>query len=412
MIRLSPIDHVFTGVGAYPLEFVFAYGGRMDADRLAESLRRALVLFPAAGSRLVRLEDDSYGLEPGDDGCAFEVGTSTTGFADAPDRHAFVDPVETVPGQPLARVRLTDTPDGSVLGVGLSHAIVDGFSYFYFLSTWSQLFHGHAVPPPWLDRGLLQPGGFPTLSSRGAPFESGDEGSAGTGAEPADSSGPAPPVSLGMTRGGLFLDDRRRAIPRDRLRWTRRLFPKVELRALLAEAQSECPVRLSHNDVVAAWLWRTHVSEWADPREPLAFLSCPVDLRRTLPGFPPTYFGCAVALANATIERDRLAGATPADLARRVRDAVAGVDEAASRTALAVIDRLRRQEGLEALERLHVVHPRAGLLVTNLSRLPVREIVFDAGPPVAYDILAPAERCAVVLPAEDGLDVRICLPVA
>jgi hypothetical protein len=44
-----------------------------------------------------------------------------------------------------------------------------------------------------------------------------------------------------------------------------------------------------------------------------------------------------------------------------------------------------------------VVHPRAGLLVTNLSRLPVREIVFDAGPPVAF--------------AEDGLDVRICLPL-
>ncbi len=135
-----------------------------------------------------------------------------------------------------------------------------------------------------------------------------------------------------------------------------------------------------------------------------------MDLRRTLPGFPPTYFGCAVALANATIEREHLAGATLADLARRVRDAVAGVDEAAARRALAAIDRLRRQEGLAALERLHVVHPRAGLLVTNLSRLPVREIVFDAGPPVAFDILAPAERCAVVLPAEDGLDVRSACP--
>jgi hypothetical protein len=393
VIRLSPIDHVFTGVGAYPLEFVFAYGGRMDADRLADSLRRALALFPAAGSRLARLEDDSYGLEPGDDGCAFEVGTSPTGFADAPDRHAFVDAVETVPGQPLARVRLTDTPDGSVLGVGLSHAIVDGFSYFYFLSAWSQLFHGDAVPTPWLDRGLLQP-------------------DPSAGADPADSPGPVRPASLGMTRGGLFLDDRRKAIPRDRLRWKRRLFPRAELRALLAEAQSECSVRLSHNDVVAAWLWRTYVPDWDDPREPLAFLSCPVDLRRTLPGFPSTYFGCAVALANATIERERLAEARPADLARRVRDAVAGVDEAASRRALAAIDRLRRQEGLAALERLHVVHPRAGLLVTNLSRLPVREIVFDAGPPVAFDILAPAERCAVVLPAEDGLDVRVCLPVA
>jgi len=380
---------VFTGRGAYPLEFVFAYGGRIDPDRLAQSLRRTLALFPAAGSRLVRLEDDSYGLEPGDDGCAFEVATSPTTFAGSVARHAFVAPVETVEGEPLARIRLTHTADGSVLGVSLSHAVVDGFSYFYFLSAWSQVFHGRAVPPPWLDRGVLQPGDPPASSSRGASVESGDRESA-----------------------GLFFDERRPAIPRDRLRWTRRLFPRAELSALLAEAQSECPVRLSHNDVVAAWLWRTHVPEWADPREPLAFLSCPVDLRRTLPGFPPTYFGCAVALANATIERERLTEATPADLARRVRDAVAGVDEAASRRALAVIDRLRRQQGLAALERLHVVHPRAGLLVTNLSRLPVREIVFDAGPPVAYDILAPAERCAVVLPAEGGLDVRVCLPVA
>jgi hypothetical protein len=409
MIPLSPIDHVFTGVGAYPLEFVFAYEGRIDAGRLAESLRRTLAVLPAAGSRLVRLEDDSYGLEPAGDGCTFEVGTSRTGFAGAADRHAFVDAVETVPGQPLARVRLTQTPAGSVLGVGLSHAIVDGFSYFYFLSAWSQVFHGRGVPPPWLDRGVLSP--------RGTPSGSGDEGSAGT----AGSSGPVQPEFLAVAGSqpedvrlgcGLFYDERRPAIPRDRLRWTRRVFPKAELSALLGKAQADCPVRLSYNDVVAAWLWQTHVPGWAAAGEDTAFLSCPVDLRRVLTRFPSTYFGCAVALASATVERERLAGATLADLARRVRDAVAGVDEASARRALAVIDGLRRREGLAGLERLHVVHPRAGILVTNLSRLPVREIVFDAGPPVAFDILAPAERCAVVLPAEDGLDVRICLPAA
>jgi hypothetical protein len=274
-----------------------------------------------------------------------------------------------------------------VLGVGLSHAVVDGFSYFYFLAAWSKVFHGRAVPPPWLDRALL--------------------GAVDGGLPPEKALGPAE-VLEGC---GLFQDERRPAIPRHRLLWTRRVFPRGELRALLAEAQGGCPVRLSHNDVIAAWLWRTHVAEWALRHEPIAFLSCPVDLRRVLPGFPPTYFGCAVALATASIERERLAGATLADLARRVRDAVAGVDEARARRSLLVIDRLRRQDGLAGLERLHVVHPRAGLLVTNLSRLPAREIVFDAGPPVAFDILVPAERCAVVLPADDGLDVRICLPV-
>ena len=302
-----------------------------------------------------------------------------------------MDPVETIEGQPLARIRLTRTPDGSVLGVSLSHAVVDGFSYFYFLSAWSQVFHGRAVPPPWLDRGVLQPGlPPPGVGTRGERLE-----------------------REGVREGcGLFFDERRPAIPRERLRWTRRVFRREELSSLLAEAQGDCPVRLSHNDVLAASLWRTHVAEWAGASEETAFLSCPVDLRRVLPGFAPTYFGCAVSLATASIERERLAEVPLADLARRVRDAVASVDEARARHSLLVVDRLRRQEGLAGLERLHVVHPRAGLLVTNLSRLPVREIVFDAGPPVAFDILAPAERCAVVLPAEDGLDVRVCLPVA
>ena len=382
---LSPIDHVFTGRGAYPIEFVFAYGGRMDAERLAESLRRTLAIFPAAGSRLVRT-GEAYGLEPGPDGWTFAVGSTTATFAECGARHAFVDPVETVEGRPLARFRLTHTRDASVLGVGVSHAIVDGFSFFYFLSAWSRVFHGSGVPPPALDRGLLSPAG----------------------------AAPAEPLDPGTVReaSGLFLDERRPDIPRDRLRWTRRLFSKGELSDLLRRAQEACPVRLSHNDVLAAWLFREHVPRWAPTGEETAFLSCPVDLRRRLPGLPGRYFGCAVALAAAEIERDRLEEAPLSDLALRVRDAVAGVDAARAGRSLRAVDSLRRQEGLAGLERLHVVHPRAGLLVTNLSRLPVREIVFDAGPPVAFDILAPAERCAVVLPAEDGLDVRVSPPVA
>ena len=62
LIPLSPIDYVFTGRGAYPIEFVFAYDGTIDAGRLEESLRRALAAFPPAGSRFVRLPDGSARL--------------------------------------------------------------------------------------------------------------------------------------------------------------------------------------------------------------------------------------------------------------------------------------------------------------------------------------------------------------
>ena len=211
---------------------------------------------------------------------------------------------------------------------------------------------------------------------------------------------------------GLFLDRPRAATCRGTLRWTRRLFPAAELRQLHEAAQRDCPARLSHNDVLAAWLWREHASHWIEPGETSAWLSCPVDVRRLLRGFPRTYFGCAVALASTALDRDRLAVEPLPALAHRVRDVVAAIDGAAMGRALATIEAVREQLGVAGLERLHVVHPRAGLLVTNLSRLPVREIVFDAGAPFAFDVLVPAERCAIVLPAEDGLDVRVCPPIA
>jgi len=382
-LPLTPIDHVFTGRGAYPLEFVFAYGGRIDPQRLEASLRRVLDSFPAASSRLVR-SGGRYGLEPSEEGCVFEVADSAGGFdADAP-RTRFVAPVETQEGEPLTRVRLTQTPSGSVLGVAMSHAVVDGFSYFHFLAAWSRAFRGEPFPPPSHERERLLAAADPALCGIDADA---------------------------VARGcGLFLDRPRAATRRETLRWTRLLFPAVALRKLHETAQRGCPARLSHNDVLAAWLWREHASHWIEPGETDAWLSCPVDVRRLLRGFPRTYFGCAVALASTALDRDRLAAEPLPALARRVRDAVAAVDGTAMGRALATIEAVRERLGLAGLERLHVVHPRAGLLVTNLSRLPVRDIVFDSGPPVAFDILVPAERCAVVLPAADGLDVRICEP--
>jgi hypothetical protein len=381
-VPLSPIDHVFTGRGAYPLEFVFSYGGPLDAGRLEAALRGVLEAFPAASSRLVR-GDGRYALETGPAGCVFEVVSSDRGFGDGTDRTRFVAPVETREGEPLARLRLTHTPAGSVLGVAISHAVVDGFSYFHFLAAWSRVFRGEPFPPPSHERDRLRAPARDLATVDAAAVRDGC---------------------------GLFLDATRASTRRDRLRWTRRVFTNAELRGLHQAAQAECPVRLSHNDVVAAWLWREHASGWIAPGEPQAWLSCPVDVRRLVRGFPASYFGCAVTLANASIEPERLAGEPLGPLARRVRDAVAAIDAPAMARSLGTIEAVRERLGFEGLERLHVVHPRAGLLVTNLSRLPVREIVFDAGPPVAFDILVPAERCAVLLPAEDGLDVRVCEP--
>lgn len=383
LIPLSPIDHVFTGHGAYPIEFVFAYEGRIDAGRLEESLRRAVEAFPPVGSRFVRLGDESLAFEPYEGGCVFRAASSLAGYEETERKDVFLDPVSGREGDPLGRVLLTRTPNGCVLGVSLSHAVVDGYAYFYFLTSWARIFRGEPFPLPSHDRGAL------VRAGEGAMADADDA-------------------------GGLFRAGPRPDVDRAHLRIDRYVLSRAELVAMHREAQEGNPVRLSHNDTAAAWLWRKCLVEWAGDDPALdTFVSCPVDFRRLLPEAGPTYFGNAVALAKASILKGELAEAPLGDLATRVRRAVDAVDAQAARRSLSELESLRRAEGLAAMAECHVVHPRQGLLLTNLSRLPIPEVAFDAGAPVAFEILTPGVRGAVALPEPGGgIDLRLFLPVA
>ena len=382
-IPLTPIDHIFTGVGSYPIEFVFAYRDSIEPDRLMASLNEAVRQFVPVGSKLAEVSENTYALRQSDDGVRFQVTESSATFGDPDARYDFLDPVNSVPGEPLTRIKLSQTPEGSVIGVSMSHAVGDGFSYFYFLSAWARLFQGGRIIEPFNGRDLL----IPKQHAR---------------------TGNVTPVDV-LSDSGIFWDGRRRAIARDRIHWDRFHLSKEYQGELLAEAQADADVRLSFNDVISAHLWRTYIAKWdGDDGEAAAFVSCPVDVRRIIKGFPRTYFGNAVGLATRSLERGALARAPLGRLASIIRTAVASINENYMRNALGTLEAMRLQEGLAVLEENHVIHPQSGILITNLSRLPVQEIEFDAGPPMAFDILTPAVRGAVVLPATDGVDIRVC----
>jgi shikimate O-hydroxycinnamoyltransferase len=385
VIPLTPVDHIFTGVGSYPIEFVFAYDGELDADRLHASLLPAAEHFTPLSSRLVRTSDTSYGLQPQDHGFEFQVATSDAPLDLSANAYDFLNPVDTIEGQPLARIKLTHTPQGSVLGVSISHAVVDGFSYFHFLSSWAHLYHDLPFHRPSHQRELL----IPDVADRG----------------------PLTPDDL-MAEAGAFWAGQRSQVDRQHLAWETIQLPRRRMNELLQEGQRDADVRLSHNDVITAHLWKKYLPEWSAGDDGDAYISCPVDFRRALRPLPPTYFGCAVALATDRVAHDELVEASIGQLALTVRAAVQRIDRDHAERANRALEALRRQEGLPVLERIHVIHPRSGLLVTNLSRLPVNEIEFDAGPPSRFAILTPAERGAVVLPAADGVEVRVCLPAA
>lgn len=383
-IPLTPIDHIFTGAGAYPIEFVFSYNALIDEKKLLSSFQETVKGFPPMLSQL-RKTEDTFWFEENRKGYHFEVVKSDINFDETDKREIYIDPVATVEGEPLTRIRLTQTPSGSVLGVSISHCIADGFSYFFFLASWARTFHEKSMLPPSHQRTLLIDDSFgeEKISSKEL-----------------------------LATTGLFLGKKRADVHRDKLIWETIRYSKDELKSLLENTQKECAARLSHNDVIVASLWKKYMKQWnTDTDDHMTYISCPFDYRRMIKDFPQTYFGNAVTLASTPLSYENLMNAKLSDLAILVRDSIASINEKYVFDGLHTLGALSKQEGVSINEKIHVCHPEHGLLVTNLSRLPVKDITFNAGPPVKYEILTPATRGAVVLPSHDGIEVRVCCPL-
>jgi hypothetical protein len=180
---------------------------------------------------------------------------------------------------------------------------------------------------------------------------------------------------------------------------------------LLAEAEKDCPVALFHNDVLTAYLWKQYVTQWEKGNgNPLTYVSCPVDFRRILRAVPRTYFGNALCFATVSTDYEKLVSAPLGELALLVREAVTRVRQDYVSGSLQTLERLRRQRGLAVLEEIHVVPPQHGILVTNVSRLPMQSLDFGAGIPTAFRALSSTQRAAAILPADDGMEIRVYSP--
>jgi shikimate O-hydroxycinnamoyltransferase len=386
-LPLSPTDHVFTGVGSYAIEFAFAYRDRIDPAPLRRSLDRTLEHFWPLRSKLTRIAEHSYGFQPADDGLIFQTRRSSKSFADVDDASFFVDSVHSVEGESLTRIKLTQTPHGSVLGLSISHALVDGFSLFHFLTSWSRVFQGQRILNPVCERDLLTPEAY----SR---------------------KGPVTPDDV-LARCGLFWAEKRRPVSREQLCEERLLISRKAMDDLSAEAEKGCQVALSHNDVLTAYLWRRCITQWEQgDGNPTTYVSCPVDFRRILRGVPRTYFGNALCFATASLDYEGLASASLGKLALLIREVVRQVREDYVSGSLRTLERLRRQQGLAVMEEIHVVPPQHGMLVTNVSRLPMQSLDFGAGTPTGLRALSSTQRAAAILPAEDGMEIRVFHPLA
>ncbi len=382
---LSPVDYIFTGVGSQPVTFAFAYPTKLEPHLLEKNLRVALEHFPLLSSQLQPTNVNDYVYRLGDDGLRFEVIESPLAFDPARHIEEFIEPVNSVVGQPLTKITLTQMPNGSVLAVSISHALVDGFSYFHFLSSWARLSRGERMLEPSLDRSL-----FVNLRA---------------------------PVSKTITAAdilndcGLFYGTKRSKLQSGPIKMTRTMFPAETIKSQLAAIKNTSASSFTENDVITARLWKDSLPFWKkDAVNPKIYLTCPFDFRRVLANFPKNYFGCALGFATAVIDFQHLVPASLAELALLIKNAVSKLKADYILNALNTLENLRQQAGLSAMEAVHLRHPEFGMIVTNLTRLPIQGLDFGAGAPGTILTYVEIQGGAAILPAGDGVEVLFVPP--
>jgi|WetSurSiteA1Bulk_404760.scaffolds.fasta_scaffold02391_3 hypothetical protein len=151
----SPVDYIFIGAGCQPITFAFSYLKAIDPNILLDSLNKTLDIFPVLRSRLNRNSENEFEFRITEDGLTFDVTESSTSFEESRRIEQHITPVISAEGNPPTKITLTRTPKGSVLGVSISHALVDGFSYFHFLCSWARICRGDRIIQPSFDRELF-----------------------------------------------------------------------------------------------------------------------------------------------------------------------------------------------------------------------------------------------------------------
>ena len=385
VLPLSPIDHIFTGPNSYAISFVFIYDHILDDARLRDSLEMALQAFWPLRSRLIKISSHSYAFQPSEDGLVFEIFDAAKTSFETKDIGTYIRPVNSIEGEPLTTIKLTHTPTGSVLGMSISHALVDGYSFFHFLSSWARIAQGKKIINPAHERLLLIPDSIDSKEKRNA---------------------------MNLLAGcGLFLGRNKRVDETISVKEENQPLTTKMIREMREEAQKMCEIPLYDNDVITAYIWKTYGPQWIQAHQDATiYLTIPFDFRILLREIPRTYFGCALAFTTASLSLSKLTDASLREVACLVRKTIAQVNATYARTSLRTLEALRQSSGLSLIQEIDVRHPERGLAVTNLTRLPITSIDFGSGPPIDFRATTQAHRGAAILPADDGVVVSAFPP--
>ena len=151
----TPLAGIDLNSGYMPVRRVFYFAGQPDIPRLQTGLSNALQQWPDfAGT--IAIVDNTLSIDRNDTGVRITVETKnepTSAFGiDYPLSlpNSFCDELivqKTGDGAPVFSVKITCYNDNHwILGTCNSHALCDGSGYWQFMQSWIDAFHGHTLP--------------------------------------------------------------------------------------------------------------------------------------------------------------------------------------------------------------------------------------------------------------------------
>lgn len=399
-VRLSPVDHIFTGPGAYPIQFYMQYSQHLNSDDLYKGLKSVTPLFWPVAGQLRKLGKQTYEVVWDGSTPNFQViDCRNKSFPSQADFEALIglrSSIDLVVGKPLSHFQLYQFAGGSALVANISHCIADGYSFFHFLSQWAarmrlgrlKFLKNRMLARPIHNRSSLVPR---TLGAGELQY---------TDQEVFQKVG----ISYSPETRGQDVKSRA---------WRFHTISEQEIRAYrkreVALLQGE--KRLSSDDIISALIVKGFLSEgWFS--NGLARISTAFDYRRILPCVGQRYFGNAVRAASFEISIEQLDEMSIIEIARKLRLAKASIDIENSLESLCYLERARleKDDGLRFVQGMRVVDEARGLLITNISRISSELFDFGFGKPTRLIPLTPAERSAVISSQNGGYSVRISPP--
>lgn len=400
-MRLSPVDHLFTGNDAYPIEFLIKYPNTLEATALQKSLEKAVRLFWPLMARLNSEDGKNFDIVYKGEQPKLNIidwsNEPMPNFKNANCLAKFSVPIESVSGTPLSSFNLYQLKKGSALVVNTSHCLVDGHSYFFFLSYWASLTQRFSLKNlfkqiltrPKHKRELLMPNSVPSN-----PDLSDDHFFKVTGSS---------------------LSKKPRHFGREDCQWEFFHFPINEVKGYSESINNRIKAgrgqRVSSNDVLSALLLKRLVDDGRFFKDK-ARISSAFDYRRILPKLGPLYFGNAIRAASFEISTLEIKNSSLKDLALKFRNTTNSITREKALASLALFEaaRLAQNGGMEFIQSFHVSDPSCGFLITNLSRVPFEKLNFGNGAPNEAIALTPAPRTGVVTKKGNSFIVRVSPP--